>query len=409
MKPKKTSLKDYLIDKIPLNLITQVNRSFEIVGNIAIIEISEQLEKFEEEIGEALLKVNKNIKTVLKKQGIHKGEFRTQDLIYLAGENTKETIYLENGISLKLNPEKVYFSARLSTERESLMNNLNKNKKVLIMFSGCGPYTFVALKKQPDLTSITSIELNPYGTKYSIESLALNKNLLKKSKIYKNLLDFLRENNLPVKEKELIENLNSLKIRFVNGDVKEEVKKFKLEKTTSLKEDSHLIDKNIKKSFENLILFKKEELSFNLDELEIFQKEQLKYFLIYFSKKFKFKICIDFCWYLFENDFEKGFLLEILEEKSKVTDINKFDEIFMPLPKDASSFLSSAFSVSKKNTIIHMYDFVKQENFPKETKEKILTEADEKNISIEILQIRKVGQYSPKKYRVCCDFKITKI
>lgn len=406
MKPKKTTLKDYLIDILPEENINLVNRSFEIVGSIAIVEIPEELDVFSSQIGEALLKVNSSIKTVLKKSGFHHGEFRTQDLKYVAGINTKETIYLENGISLILNPETVYFSARLSTERAELMNNLKEGQRVLVMFSGVGPYSFVGLKKQPNISSMTSIELNPQGTKYSLESLELNKNILKKSKIFQDLLVFLRENKFPIVEKELIRKLNFLKIHFINGDVNKEIENFNLEKTTSLKEDSALFDLDIKKTFSNLINRDRNEISLDLDSMSLEEKEQLKYFLIYFADKFSFKICINSNWYFLDSFYKKGLLLEYLQYKFNCKDLVSFDEIFMPLPKDACLFLDSAFKVAKSGSIIHMYDFVKVEDFPIKTKNAITAAAKKFGIKVEILSTRKVGQYSPKKFRVCCDFKV---
>lgn len=56
-----------------------------------------------------MLRVNKNISTVLKK-GRHEGVFRVQRLEHLAGKKTKEAVYKENNVVLKLDVEKVYFS-----------------------------------------------------------------------------------------------------------------------------------------------------------------------------------------------------------------------------------------------------------------------------------------------------------
>lgn len=139
------------------------------------------------------------------------------------GEEKYETIYLENGIRLKLNPGTVYFSARLSTEREQLMQNLDR-KRVLVMFSGSGPYSYVGHKKNPDVDRITSIEINPEGHKYAVESMFLNKNIVKKSKIYKQVMEFLKSNELPIYEKKLVELCNNLKLFFINGDVKKSLR-----------------------------------------------------------------------------------------------------------------------------------------------------------------------------------------
>lgn len=146
--------------------------SFDILGEIAIIEIKEGQK--EKEIAKELLAQHKSIKTVLKKSGIHEGEFRTQKLKYLAGKRTKEAIYKENGISLKLDVEKVYFSPRLSTERKRIYQLVKPNESVLVMFSGCGPYVFV-ISKNTQAKKIIGIEKNPIAHKYAIENIKLNK------------------------------------------------------------------------------------------------------------------------------------------------------------------------------------------------------------------------------------------
>lgn len=309
---KYNSLKEYLKEKLPLDIVDKVNRSFEVVGDIAIIELSSELEKYEKIIGEGLLNVNSNIKVVLKKVGTHGGEFRTQDMDFVAGEKRKETTYLESGVRLRLNVETVYFSARLSTEREELMRELEPNKRVLVMFSGCGPYTFVALKKQPNLALIDSIELNPEGHKYAIENLDLNKNLLKKSDEFKTIVENLKKEGKYVNEKEILKNLIDEKVHFYNGDVAKVV--------------------------EN-------ELSGKL-----------------------------------------------------------YDVIYMPLPKDAQLFLDSALKVADKNCVVHMYDFVHENEFPIKSEDAVFEAAKKMGREVEIIQTRKVGQYSPRKFRVCCDF-----
>lgn len=309
---KYNSFKEYLQDKLPREIIEKVNRSFEVVGDIAIIELSEDIVEYEKIIGEALLNVNSNIKVVLKKVGTHGGEFRTQDMDYVSGEKRKETTYLENGIKLKLNVETVYFSARLSTERGELMSHLEPNKRVLVMFSGCGPYTFVALKKQPNLALIDSIELNPEGHNYALENLKLNKGLLRKSDKFKKIVQELKSSGKYIDEKEILKDLIDKKVHFYNGDVREVV-------------------------------------------------------------------------------------------NSKLKDV-KYDEIFMPLPKDAELFLDCAFKVANKGCLVHMYDFAHENEFPMKSEDSVKFAAKIAGREVEIISTRKVGQYSPRKFRVCCDF-----
>jgi len=309
---KKTSLNDYLKEFLTEIELKEAPTSFETIGDVVIIEIPAKLQKYEKKIGESLLKLNPSFKVALKKSGNHFGEYRTQNFDIIAGENRKETIYLENQIKLKLNVEEVYFSSKLSTERNYIASKIKPNTKVLVMFSGCGPYTFNILKKQPNLNLIDSIEINPIGHKYALINLELNKNLLKKSNKFKEIIENLKKENKIIDEKKIIKKINEETIHFYCGDVN-----------------------------------------------KILQNE--------------------------------------LKEKT-------YDEIIMPLPKDASEFLKSAFIASNKDAIIHMYDFCHEDEFPSKTEIEVIDAAKKYNKQIEIIQTRKVGQYSPRKYRVCCDF-----
>ena len=306
------TVKDYLKGILPEDKLEEVNRSFEVIGDIAICEINPELVKFQEQIAQAIMNTNKSIKTVLKKSGIHEGEFRTQKMQYLSGEDKKETVYLENGIRLRLNVETVYFSSKLGTERMQLSQNIKSNSNVLVMFSGCGPYTFNILRQQPDIENITSIEINPEGHKYALKNLELNKNLLKKSYGFQEIIKRKKETGEYINEKEIISKLNEEKIKFINGDVREIV----------------------------------------------------------------------------NNDLKN----------------QRFDEIFMPLPKDAELFLDCAFKVASSGAIVHMYDFVHEKEFPQKSENAVKDAAKKFGKAVEIISTRKVGQYSPRKYRVCCDF-----
>ncbi len=154
-----------LLTKKELSLLT---RAYDVVGKIAIMDIPVELYSKEKKIGEALL--SKNITTVLRKNGIHSGKFRTQKLKYLAGIKTKETIHRENGFFLKLNVEDVYFSVRSGNERLRIKNKVKPNENILVMFSGCAPFVLACSK-----ANVTGVELNPIAHKYAEENLKLNK------------------------------------------------------------------------------------------------------------------------------------------------------------------------------------------------------------------------------------------
>lgn len=173
-KKKPKTLKEALKEKLSKKELEKSVRSYDIIGSIAIIEIPKELEKKEKEIANVLLTMHKNITTVCKKAGIHKGTFRTQKLKILAGKRTKETLHKENHVRIKLNMEKVYFSPRLSTERKRIADIVKKGESILVMFSGCAPYPLV-IAKNSEAKEIYGIEINPTACVYAKENIKLNK------------------------------------------------------------------------------------------------------------------------------------------------------------------------------------------------------------------------------------------
>ena len=84
----------------------------------------------------------------------------------------------------------------------------------------------------------------------------------------------------------------------------------------------------------------------------------------------------------------------------------KFDRIIMPLPKQAEDFLDSALSVSKKGTIIHLYQFLKKEEIPDLALYRIQTACKKVKKKYKIMNWRKCGQFSPSVFRVVVDFQV---
>ncbi|MFN3528030.1 MAG: class I SAM-dependent methyltransferase [Candidatus Altarchaeaceae archaeon] len=166
------SLKDLLKGILSDEELKILPRSFDIIGDIAIIEIPPELEKKEKVIAEALLKF-KNIKVVAKKAGIFEGEFRTRNVEIIGGENRTETIHKELSCKYILDIEKVYFSERLENERLRILNLVKDNEKILVMFAGVGPYAILLSKKKN--VEVYAIELNPVAYEYMIKNVKLNK------------------------------------------------------------------------------------------------------------------------------------------------------------------------------------------------------------------------------------------
>lgn len=167
-------LREALKGKLTKKEFSFLRTAYDILGDIAIIEIPPELKKKEKIIAETLLGLRNEVKTVVKKSGIHKGKFRLQKHKVLAGEKKKETVHKENNVRLKLNIDKVYFSARMSTERKRIAGMVKKDEEILVMFSGCAPYPCV-IAKNTSAKEIYGVELNKTAHNYSVENLKLNK------------------------------------------------------------------------------------------------------------------------------------------------------------------------------------------------------------------------------------------
>ncbi len=168
------NLKQLLKEKLTKKELPPPVKSFDVLGSIAIIEIPKELVKKQELIAQALLKTHKNIRSVYKKSGIHKGIYRKQELKYLAGEKNKIADYTESGVKLSLDIEKCYFSPRLSNERLRIAKLVRAKEKVLVMFSGVAPYPLI-IGKNSKAQKIVGIEINPTAYKFAVENVKKNK------------------------------------------------------------------------------------------------------------------------------------------------------------------------------------------------------------------------------------------
>lgn len=181
MKPH--SLREALEDKLTPKEKEKLITSFDIIGTVAIIDIPDELKKKEKIIGEALLLVHQSVKTVCKRADIHRGKFRVRPLKVIAGKpaippgiagsKKTETIYKESGAVMKLDPAKVYFTPRLSHERERIACQVKPNEKIGAFFAGVGPFPLVIFKKQPK-AKLWAIELNPVAVRYLKENIIKN-------------------------------------------------------------------------------------------------------------------------------------------------------------------------------------------------------------------------------------------
>jgi tRNA (guanine37-N1)-methyltransferase len=181
LKIKYRALQDVLKDKIFNKYKELIPKSFDIIGEIAIIEFNtfkfqddENLHLIKKEIAEAITLVNNKIISVYEKISEIKGIFRLRKLNLLYGKDISETIYRENSCLFKLDIKRTFFTPRLVYERNRIVSsNIKENEIIIDMFAGVGPFSIQIAKKHKVM--IHAFDINPYAYNYLCENISLNK------------------------------------------------------------------------------------------------------------------------------------------------------------------------------------------------------------------------------------------
>jgi tRNA (guanine37-N1)-methyltransferase len=146
--------------ELPPNLISNIPKAFDIIGDLAVIDIPSELEPYQMLIGDAILMTQKNVKTVLAKAGDINGTFRIRNYTFIAGEKTTRTVHKEFGCRYYVDIAKAYFSPRLSHEHNRVASLVQSGEVVADLFSGVGPFSVLIAKKNPDV-KVYAVDLNP--------------------------------------------------------------------------------------------------------------------------------------------------------------------------------------------------------------------------------------------------------
>jgi tRNA (guanine37-N1)-methyltransferase len=151
------SLRSLLLDKLPPEKLALLPKGFEVIGDIAIINIPPTLDKEKYLIAEALSIQRKDIKTVLRKLNKIEGSARVADFERLLGNRTT-TLHRENGCVFQLDVTRTFFSGKMYYERERIAQKVEDGEDVLVLFAGVGPF-LIPIKKKRNV-SITGLDNN---------------------------------------------------------------------------------------------------------------------------------------------------------------------------------------------------------------------------------------------------------
>jgi len=167
--PAIKSSRDYR-RRLPREIQEVAPRAFDIFGEIAIVRLPESIHKFSETIATALIQANPNVTKVAMDLGVE-GEYRIRKLKLIGGESGFVTIHKENGLKFRLDISKVYFSPRLSMERQRLSRLVKSGEKILDAFAGAAPFA-VTLSKSGG--RVTAVDANPDSERWARGNFSLN-------------------------------------------------------------------------------------------------------------------------------------------------------------------------------------------------------------------------------------------
>ncbi len=170
---REKSIHDILRDVIPPELSEYIPRAYKILGDIILVKIPDEISFYSKEIGEALLKIHPNCRSVWRDLG-KEGALRKPNLEFLAGDaKVTETVKVENRCYFKFDVKKVMFSPGNQYEKMRIARMIQEGEIVVDMFAGIG-YFSIPIAKHSKAKRVYAIEINPDSYYYLIENIKLN-------------------------------------------------------------------------------------------------------------------------------------------------------------------------------------------------------------------------------------------
>jgi tRNA (guanine37-N1)-methyltransferase len=138
----------------------------ELVGGIAILQEDNPAG------AEKILASRPSLHTAVYAKGEVSGKYRTRELVVLAGRPTTRTQVTEHGHRYMVDLAGAYFSARLSTERQRILDLVQEGEVILDMFAGVGPFSITLAKKA---ALVVASDLNPQAVALMLENIGRNR------------------------------------------------------------------------------------------------------------------------------------------------------------------------------------------------------------------------------------------
>lgn len=154
----------------PRGIPCRLPSGYHIVGDIAVVTVPLGTGEEATELAGAIKARHRNVRTVLARQPIQRGDCRVPRYGIISGGGT-ETVCREFGFSYRLDLSKVFFVPRLASERARVARTVKPGEKVLVPFAGVGPFVVPVAARG---ALVTAIENNPHAVEYLRENCAEN-------------------------------------------------------------------------------------------------------------------------------------------------------------------------------------------------------------------------------------------
>ena len=169
------TLKDLLKGVLSEEELALLPRSYDLVGDIAVIKLPGELMPKAKAVGEALKKLHPFLRSVVVPVEKTSDVYRVRKVKVVWGDENTETVHREHGCLFKVDLNKAFFNPRLSYEHLRLAKQVKPGEVILNCFAGVGTASIIIAKIQPLVRVIYSVDINPDAYSYMVENIKLNK------------------------------------------------------------------------------------------------------------------------------------------------------------------------------------------------------------------------------------------
>ncbi len=150
----------------------KIPSGYHLIGNVALLRLSDDLQRYAHAIGKITMEYDKRIKSVAVRTSGTTGVERTPHYEVVAGSFDTETVHLENGVLYYLDPLRLTFSGGNVAERIRMAKVVREGERVVDMFACVGQF---ALPMARTGAQVVAIEINPVAYQYLVKNVRVNR------------------------------------------------------------------------------------------------------------------------------------------------------------------------------------------------------------------------------------------